>query len=312
MGLLAAFIVTVFDSSGNIATGGRWLKSHYGPEANILLIFLSSGILLHPDQIKRGLKDIRATVLALGVVFMISPLAAALLSLAPIETGIIIGVFLVAVMPPTLSSGVVMTGASGGNMAHALFVTVLANSMAIFTIPVVLSLLVHLIGGDAVVNIDKAGIMIKLTCFVILPLLVGIWIRRTFSDSLTRILPFLQPFNQFLIVIIVWMGLSQARSVIVGEGKTIGYIVVLSAVFHGILLAAAGLLVLWGKLERGRRESVIFMGAQKTLPLSIILQVTVFPQYGQALVFCVIHHLVHLLMDSYLVARLKIRVKGDS
>jgi sodium/bile acid cotransporter 7 len=59
------------------------------------------------------------------------------------------------------------------------------------------------------------------------------------------------------------------------------------------------------RIGKGRRESLIFMGAQKTLPLSIILQVALFPQYGQALVFCVVHHIVHLMMDGYLVAKLK-------
>ncbi|MBW2597910.1 MAG: bile acid:sodium symporter [Deltaproteobacteria bacterium] len=47
------------------------------------------------------------------------------------------------------------------------------------------------------------------------------------------------------------------------------------------------------------------MGSQKTLPLSVILQVSLFPQYGLALVVCVLHHLVHLLMDGYLVGRLR-------
>jgi sodium/bile acid cotransporter 7 len=47
------------------------------------------------------------------------------------------------------------------------------------------------------------------------------------------------------------------------------------------------------------------MGGQKTLPLSIILQVSLFSQYGIALVVCVLHHIVHLAMDGYLVERLK-------
>jgi len=72
-----------------------------------------------------------------------------------------------------------------------------------------------------------------------------------------------------------------------------------------MLLAAAGIFAGVLKLGKGRRESVIFMGGQKTLPLSIILQVSLFPQYGLALVVCVLHHLIHLLMDGYLVGKLK-------
>jgi len=36
----------------------------------------------------------------------------------------------------------------------------------------------------------------------------------------------------------------------------------------------------------------------------LILQVTLFPHLGLALAFCVIHHVIHLMMDGYVVGRL--------
>lgn len=48
---------------------------------------------------------------------MIEPATAVLMGLASLDPGIRIGLFLVAVMRTTLSSGVVMTGAAGGNIA---------------------------------------------------------------------------------------------------------------------------------------------------------------------------------------------------
>ena len=125
---------------------------------------------------------------------------------------------------------------------------------------------------------------------------------NVFSQKLDSKLQFL---NQCLIFSIVWMALSPARGAILSSGELIGWIVGLVFVFHGVLLASAGLLS-WGfRLGSGRRESVIFMGGQKTLPLSVILQVSLFPQYGLALVVCVVHHIVHLLMDGYLVGKLR-------
>jgi len=115
----------------------------------------------------------------------------------------------------------------------------------------------------------------------------------------------LQMLNQLLVLAIVWMAMSQARDVILNSGASVGIIFLLVFGFHGMLLAAAGLFARYLKLGKGRRESVIFMGGQKTLPLSIILQVSLFPQYGLALVVCVLHHLIHLLMDGYLVGKLK-------
>jgi sodium/bile acid cotransporter 7 len=108
-----------------------------------------------------------------------------------------------------------------------------------------------------------------------------------------------------LVLAIVWMAMSQARGMILNSSASVGIVLLLVFSFHGILLVAAGIFAGCLKLGKGRRESVIFMGGQKTLPLSIILQVSLFPQYGLALVVCVLHHLIHLLMDGYLVVRLK-------
>jgi sodium/bile acid cotransporter 7 len=301
----AVFTVTLADRTGTVSSIGQWLKVRHGPDIAVVLIFLASGILLEIEQVKAGLKDLTGTIAALGIIFIIAPLTALAFAQIPLQTGILIGIFLVAVMPTTLSSGVVMTGAAGGNTAHALFITILANTIAVFSVPVALSLLLPFIGGSTTVMIDRWHIMVKLFSIVLLPLCGGMAIKY-FADRLCiRIALMLQVFNQSLILVIVWMGISQARQAIFEGGRLIGGIILLSFLFHGVLLAAA-----WGiahafSIGRGRRESLIFMGAQKTLPLSIILQVALFPQYGQALVFCVVHHIVHLIMDGYLVGKMK-------
>ena len=305
LGLLLVFAVTLADSTNTVSSLGQWLKVHRGLDAAIILIFFSSGMLLDARQIRAGLQDYTGTLVALAVIFIIAPAAAAVLSLMPLPTGVLIGLILVAVMPTTLGSGVVMSGAAGGHMAHALFITILANTLAVLLIPVSLSLLLLVIGGETSVIIDKTGIMFKLCGFVLLPLASGLLIKRSVDPLSRRSARFLPIFTQCLILVTIWMGLSQTRQAIISGGSMIVLIIFLAFLFHAVLLAAAGGLC-WGfGLGRGRRESIIFMGAQKTLPLSIILQVDLFPQFGLALVFCVVHHIVHLLMDSYLVGRLR-------
>ncbi|MBW1727317.1 MAG: bile acid:sodium symporter [Deltaproteobacteria bacterium] len=304
-GLVFVFTITVADTTGTVSGIGRWLKMHRGPDAVIVLIFFFSGLILNARQIRSGLMDIKGISIALVIIFLVSPITGALFGMASLETGIKIGIFLVAVMPTTLSSGVVMTGAAGGNMAHALVITILANGLAVFTIPVALSLLLNLVGGNAVVSIDKAAIVMKLGCYVLLPLFTGLMIKFYTKSLINRFVMKLQVLNQCLVLGIVWMAMSSARGAIIGTGGSVGIIFLLVFGFHGILLSSSGLFSKILKLGRGRKESVIFMGSQKTLPLSVILQVSLFPQYGMALVVCVLHHLVHLLMDGYLVGRLR-------
>jgi sodium/bile acid cotransporter 7 len=227
-----------------------------------------------------------------------------------LDVGIKIGILLVAVMPTTLSSGIVMTGAAGGSMAHALVITILANGLSTVSIPLTLALLLELVAASADVHIEKAAIMLKLALLVMFPLCLGLLakalLRRIKATSgFERWNATMQALSQVLILCIVWMAISQSRAAIL-DGKDVAVLLVLlSILFHGVLLGLAGLSAGLLGVGRGRRESVIFMGGQKTLPLSIVLQVSLFPQYALALAFCVVHHVVHLIMDGYLVGWLK-------
>jgi sodium/bile acid cotransporter 7 len=304
-GLVIVFIATIADSTETISAAGKWFKMHHGPNAVIVLIFFCSGLILDTGQIKSGLKDLEGILIALVVIFLVAPVSAACFGMAALDTGIKVGLFLVAVMPTTLSSGVVMTGAAGGNMAHALVITIMANGLAVFTIPVALSLLLNLIGGTTLVFIDKTAIMLKLGLLVLLPLACGLILKYRIHNWNDQRAKTLQIINQCLVLAIVWMAMSQARNAILNGSDKIGSIFVLVFIFHGVLLVAAALFTRVFKIGKGRRESVLFMGGQKTLPLSVILQVSLFPQFGLALVVCVMHHLIHLIMDGYLVGKLK-------
>ena len=303
--LAAVFIITIADSSRTVSGLGKWIGARGGPEAAIVLIFFFSGWLLDPRQVRAGLQDTTGTLCTLALIFLASPVVAALLSRIPMETGVIVGLFLVAVMPSTLSSGVVMSGAAGGNMAHALFVTVLANILAVFAIPVSLTLLLGLVGDQSAIAVDKLHILFTLGGYVLLPIAGGVICRCVCSGRLQWLPPWLQVLNQLLVLGIIWMGLSHTRQAILTGGGSLVVIVLLAAVFHACLLALAALLARIFRLGPGRRECLLFIGTQKTLPLSIILQVSLFPSFGQALVFCVVHHIVHLMMDGYLVGRLR-------
>ena len=304
-GLVVLFFLIIGDTSGTVSNLGKWCKMNHGPDVIIILIFFFSGLVLDVEHLRTGLMDVSGLMLALAIIFLISPLVGMLFGFVPLSTEIKIGIFLVAVMPTTLSSGVVMTAASGGNMAHALLITVLANSLSVLTIPIALSFLLHTIGGNANVTIDKWAIMIKIGWAVLVPLLSGLWIKYLLTSAIKLFERRLQVLNQIFVLGIVWMALSQSRDAILRSGKMAGVIFLVVFFFHGLLLAAAFVLSTACHLEPGRRESVILMGGQKTLPLSVILQVSLFPQYGLVLVVCVMHHITHLVMDGWLVSKFK-------
>lgn len=305
LGLVGVALFTVSDSSGLTVTSGLWLKAHRGPDCVIVLIFFLSGLALDTRQIRTGFSDYRATFSALLLIFIASPLIAIVFGLLPLPTGIIIGLFLVSVMPSTLSSGVVMTGAAGGNMAHALLITITANSLAVITIPVVLRMLLSFTGDSRTVEIEQLPIMIKIASLVLLPLILGMVVRNRSGQLLHPFLPYTSLCNQIGILAVVWMALCQGREAIVASLGSIFPVMAITFSFHLILIIVALFTAHLSAIGKKRRESVILMGGQKTLALSVILQVSLFPDYGLALIVCVIHHIIHLIMDSFLVQYLK-------
>jgi solute carrier family 10 (sodium/bile acid cotransporter), member 7 len=249
--------------------------------------------------------DVKGMLLTFVVIFIAAPLVAMAFLLVPLDTGILVGLFLVAVMPSTLSSGVVMTAAAGGSAAHALVTTIAANTLAVFTIPYALSLLLKAIDLSAAVTIDKGAIMLKIALLVVLPLIVGMIAKHFLPGWYRRFQRWITLLNQCMILLIVWIAMSQTREMLVGSGLTAALIAGVAILYHGLLLTSAwGVIRLAGR-RRGERESILFMGGQKTLPLSVILQMSLFPNYGIALLVCVVHHIVHLMMDGYLVERMK-------
>jgi sodium/bile acid cotransporter 7 len=307
LGLVGSAILVILDSIGIVVKPGVWLKQNGGPDAVIVLVFYLSGLALDTRQVKEGLADFKGTLLALSLIFIAAPLIALIFSFFPLETGVILGLLLVSAMPTTLSSGVVMTGSAGGNMAHSLLITILANILAVLTIPVTLSILLGVTGDTRVIEIDQLPIMIKIATLVLLPLVAGITTRRIFGSKLRPLMPYTSTTNQLGILTMVWMALCGSRPAIIAGLDSIFGVLVVVFLFHLLLLLLALYLTKVLNIPKGRRESVLFMGGQKTLPLSVILQVTLFPEFGIALVVCVVHHIVQLVMDAYLIKYLKDR-----
>ncbi len=168
-GIVLIFLLVILDKTATLARAGIFLKNHNGSSFMIFFIFLFSGFIIEADQIKAGIKDVKATTTALVIIVFAAPTVAYLLSFIPLETGVVLGLFIVAAMPTTLSSGVVMTGQAGGNMAHALFVTILSNCASIVSIPLILPLLLLSLKLEIDLFIEQKAIFIKLIFLVLLP-----------------------------------------------------------------------------------------------------------------------------------------------
>ncbi len=306
-GLIIVFAGVVLDQTGTAAAAGNYFKVRHGSDIVIFLIFIMSGMMIETEEIRSGIKDISATFLALFVILVISPSAAYVLSLFPLQKDLVIGLFIIAAMPTTLSSGVVMTREAGGNMAHALFVTVFSNSISFISVPLILSWLLSSSFAGQDIRIDQIMIVKRLFVLVLLPLAIGLtskfFLFRIEAETKKR----LQIMNQIFVLCIVFMAASGSREIFSSSYRQCFIIVLVVTVFHLILLFCSFYGIKLLKIGPERYESVIFMGSQKTLPLSVIIQITYFSTYPAALFVCVVHHFIHLMIDGYISSKLKMK-----
>lgn len=297
-GLAVVAVVTLFDGSGIVPGLGLRLSMARGAEGAIALIFFLSGLNLSASALKKGASDVPVIAASLFTIFLAAPALAGGLALLPLDPGLVIGLFIVASMPTTLSTGVVMTSAAGGNPATALAITILASWIGIVSVPFTLTILAGRVVG---IQFDAVAMALQIAGLIVAPLFAGMLLRGLLPGLIGPAARRTGVVNQLLVLAIVWMALSKSGDVIASQPTTLVVTSALSAFYHLFVLGAAFVLINVCGLRPGRREPVVFMGGQKTLPLSILVQTTIFPAYGQALVFCVVHHLVHLIMDGYLV-----------
>ncbi len=306
-GVLIIGALTLWNPGEVVVAVGNTFKKFSANDLGIALIFILSGLELEWDHILQAIRDWKATALSLAAIFIFAPLLAWLLSFTTSSEEIRFGLMLVGVLPTTLAMGVMMTGMAGGRVAHALFITVLAYILCIITIPMELSLMIT--GQNLAIHLDYPGMIQKLATLVLLPLFAGMALRKPFSKQIAS-LPFrLTLLSRCIILLIIFISFCDGREKILGNIHRVPAAFLLVIILHFLLAGTLWFIMRLLRWEAGRRESVFFMGIQKTITVAISLQSTFFPEYGLVLVVCIFYHVSQLVIDSYFANRMAVSKK---
>jgi sodium/bile acid cotransporter 7 len=211
------------------------------------------------------------------------------------------GLIIISAVPPTLSSGIVITEVSQGNTIVALFLTVSLNLLGIFTLPFMLDFCLKAVGP---VDIDQNALLIKMLFFVLLPFIIGKLIRNTLIVQ--DVSPNWSYVNSSCVILVVYAALSVSKDVFTNLDAT-EYAVIFTAVtlLHMLLLVintVAGRLL---NLPVGDQKSLLFVASQKTLPISIAVLTNIKYDTGSAIIVCIMFHFAQLFLDSILAAYLQ-------
>lgn len=210
------------------------------------------------------------------------------------------GLVVIASMPPTLSSGIVLTAGAGGNTTLAVLLTISLNLAGIFTVPFVLDLGLSL-GTE--VSISPWPLLTRLLTIVLLPFVVGTALRRVRAIPLPA---WARQVPSTCIILTVWMSLSASRDALLDLDLVDLLLIAAACVtVHGILLALSHGAGRGLRLDRRQRAAVLFVVSQKTLPVAVSV-LTGFQTYvATALVVCIVFHFLQLMLDSLIAPRLR-------
>ena len=213
------------------------------------------------------------------------------------------GLMVIAAMPPTLSSGVVMTGTAGGNTLLAMTVTIGYSFIGVFILPVILPLVLPE-GTEIVVKPGK--MLLDLALLVILPAVIGVGLRLLTKKKLPA---WGGHIPSLCVILLVWGFFSAASA----DMLKFPVGTLLAAAAGSLLLHVALMAGMWYgsalfKADVPERKAMLFTGASKTLTIALAT-LSIIGASGTAVIPCMVFYFLQMLIDSALAGKMAMKTQ---
>ncbi|MEW6667516.1 MAG: bile acid:sodium symporter [Thermodesulfobacteriota bacterium] len=282
---------------------GRWVREYDVLNVVIFVAFFITGLTLETSSIRSRLRGFSAPAAAMISSLVVIPLLAWFTAGLLLPSELVIGVCIIATAPVTVSAGTVMTVLGRGNVPLSLFICVLGNALAIFTIPFSLNLLLRF-GGNIELPVLRMLGVLALT--VLVPTILGQGVR---SLARERLLPYGKTFSVFqqcTILMIIFNAMASSAARILQAGTTVIAVLLFMVLLHSLVLAMNYGIARWIGLDRPSTTAFTIHTSQKTLTVSYVVWAGYFAaQYPMALIPAIGYHLTQTIMDSILAERFR-------
>ena len=298
LGIVVVFVLA-FKWPGAGAVMKEWSLLNVG----IFLCFLITGLTLPGSDIIRAVRDFRGVFGALISTFILFPIVAITLARIcfPDNDGFIAGVCILAVAPVTIASGAVMTRVAQGNVPLSLIICVVANFLAIFTVPVSLSLVLEwVLDLDKSIDLSVLSMIWKLLRIVFFPTLMGQILRIWIKDQVGRWSKVFSIFSQGVVLLIILNAASLSRNELRDMRFGAIGILLFTVVLHGVILLLNLLLAKTMRLNRPSVAAFTIHVSQKTLTISSVVWADYLADdYPLALIPVAAYHLTQMIADTF-------------
>jgi sodium/bile acid cotransporter 7 len=299
----AGILVVVFMAFG-IPSLGKWVREYRILNVGIFLAFFITGLTLETASIGTELRRFRAPAAAMISSLVVIPLLFWGLAVLALPPEFIIGVCIIATAPVTVAAGTVMTDLGRGNVSLSLFICVLGNFLAVFTIPFSLKLLLSF-GND--IELPALQMLSGLALTVLVPTILGQLVRPLVKEKLAPYRKAFSIFQQSTVLLIIFNAVGSSADRILQAGTAIILVLAFMILLHSLVLCMNyGLSRLIG-LDRPSTTAFTIHTSQKTLTVSYLVWAGYFAtQYPMALIPGIGYHLTQTIMDSIVAERFRV------
>lgn len=281
---------------------------------SVFIIFIVQGLKLSTSEVKEALSSGRACLFgAISILFITSLLALVLVAIPYSSPDFAIGFGMFAVMPTTISGGIVLTREAGGHVPLSVLLTLSSNLAAIFTVPLLLPTFVlnRLSSTVDTISVDVSGtsLLLNLILDILLPLGIGKAIRDYVPNSLVYIKKTdaaTKYLANFCLILLPLVQISESHS----QVASLSFASILIVMLIGFTMHTFYLMFNFGStyifydaifLDVAKHKSMVIMCSQKSVGIAVAV-LTQLPidddRKGIVVVPLVVTHLIQTVLDS--------------
>ncbi len=236
---------------------------------SVIAMFLITGLIISAKGVARDVGNWRCHALVQSFSFILAPIVIYLTSWWVSDGAVKDGLYLIAVLPTTVSSCVAFTVASGGSGACAVVNAVGGNFMGVFLSPILLGFLT---GEFAAHGLAGVGAKIfRLCLLVLLPFAVGQVIRLRLPAIADKMKGKGSYMAQGCVLLLMFCAFSRSLDRILAGLTAMWPSFVYLAGLHFFLIAAATAGSRLLRLSARESAAAVFCSTQKTMALGIPL-----------------------------------------
>lgn len=283
---------------------GVVLSDNNGLQIGVIIIFVISGYQTTAQGVTLDRKLCTIFLIAASISLLLAPMLAVLVSnVLQLSMSLAMGLLIISTVPPTLSSGVVITEVSNGNGVLALFLTISLNLLGLFSIPFVLDIYLN---ATSPIDINPMRLLTKMICIVLLPFILGKLTRKVTGKG--KISGLWSYVNSSCVILIVYASLASSKEAFTRLTLQ-DYLMVVSAVciVHCSLLVISAYAGKSLHLTTADQKALIFVTSQKTMALALAVLASLTFNVNDAIIVCLVFHFSQLIIDSILASFLQQR-----